>query len=467
MTAPRIAGPQPAGPLLDWVHRTLREDHALSPRTAVELAQAYDEGRLLVIERDGVPAGWALRIPHGPDVQEIAGAYVRPDLRGGVVEVLLREVLGYAPITFCVTSSSRLARHLSTVWGFRPCPPGRIVRLTGGRVLADRMRPGRLRYAQGYLRAAFPRLLYRDRRWVACPGCGTTGPASELNARDIAFGSGVPAVYRRCAACGHLARTGEIDLPEPNLPFVERVMDHRAVRDLVYAPRLRWLARHAPITPRTRLVDVGCGTGGFLDLARRRHGARCSGVELDPALAARAGRRGLDVTTGDFGHGPQGEFDVVTMFQVLEHLPDPRAALSRAFSLLRPGGVLCVEVPIADCLARPIFGPYWFPLLPPYHRHICTRRSLRAMAPPEAREVAAGPVYLPGEYLVSATLPVAPLLPHPHQRRRPALPAQATGGVLALLAAGAMVPLEVFSGVAHRVLPTAGHWRVLWRKEEV
>ncbi|MEV6303131.1 class I SAM-dependent methyltransferase [Actinoplanes sp. NPDC051861] len=465
MTAPRIAGPQPRGPLLDWVHRTLREDRALSPRTAGELARAYDEGRLLVIERHGVPAGWVLRIPHGPSVQEIAGAYARPESRGGIVEVVLREVLDAAPVTFCATGEPGLARHLSTVWGFRRCSPGRLIRLTGGRVLADRLRPGRLRYARGYLRSAPPRLLYRDRRWPVCPACRVAGPASVLNARDIAFGSGVPAVYRRCTSCGHLARTGEMDLPEPNLPFVESVMDHPVVRDLVYAPRLRWLSRHVAITGRTRLLDVGCGTGGFLDLVSRRHGARCTGVELDSTLAASASRRGLDVTAGDFGHLPPREFDIVTMFQVLEHLPDPRAALRHAFGLLRPGGVLCVEIPIADCVARRLFGRYWFPLLPPYHRHICSRRSLAALAPPEAREVAAGPVYLPGEYLVSATLPVAALLPHPHQRHRPSPTAQTAGGVLAVCAAAAVLPLEVLSGVAHRVLPMAGHWRVLWRKE--
>lgn len=467
MTTPRLAGPQPRDPLLTWVHRTLREDRDLSPRTTEELTQAYDEGRLLVFERDGEPVGWVLRVPLGPEVQELAGAYVRPESRGGVVDVVLGALLDAAPVTVCATSNRRLAAHLRKVWGFRPCPPGRLLRLTGGRILADRLRPGRLRYARGYLRAAVPTLLYRDRRWRPCPACRATGPMSRLHARDIAFGSGVPAVYRRCPDCGHLARAGDVDLPEPHAPFVERVMDHRAVRDLVYAPRLRWLARHAAITGRTRLLDVGCGTGGFLDLARRRRGARVAGVELDAALAARAAARGLEVTAGDFADVPAGDFDVVTMFQVLEHLPDPRAALVRAFGLLRPGGVLCVEVPVADCVARRLFGRYWFPLLPPYHRHICTRRSLRALAPPGAREVAATPVYLPGEYLVSATLPMAPLLPHPHQRRRLSLPRQAVGGVLAAVAAGVALPLEIVSGAAHRVLPTAGHWRVLWRKEEV
>lgn len=464
----RMAGPLPRGPLLDWVHRTLREDPALSPRTLGELGRAYDEGRLLVLERDGVPAGWALRVSHGPLVQELAGVYVRPELRGGAVRVLMDEILDAVPVIVCATGSPRLAAHLEQVWGFRSCPPGRLVRLTGGRILADRLRPGRLRYARGYLRSRPPRLLYRDRRWRPCPACAAAGPASRLDARDVAFGSGLPASYLRCAACGHLARTGAADLPEPNLPFVAGVMDHGAVRDLVYAPRLRWLHRHAPLTPGTRLLDVGCGTGGFLDLARRRHGVDCAGVELDPVLAARAADRGLRVATADFTEHPEETFDVVTMFQVLEHLPDPEAALARAFGLLRPGGALCVEVPVADCLARRLFGRYWFPLLPPYHRHLCTRRSLRllaARAAPGSREAAATSVYLPGEYLVSAVLPVAPLLPHPHQRRVLPRPWQAVGGLLALAAAGAALPLEVASGAAHRVLPTSGHWRVLFRKE--
>jgi SAM-dependent methyltransferase len=109
--------------------------------------------------------------------------------------------------------------------------------------------------------------------------------------------------------------------------------------------RLRRLADR--LVEPSRVLDLGSGGGEWLYLLKAR-GHSVAGIELDPAYAA-FGRQeyGVEVLTGSVMtiDLPEGEFDCVTTFHVLEHLPDPIAALSRMRTWLRDSGVLAVEVP--------------------------------------------------------------------------------------------------------------------------
>ncbi|MEO3923323.1 class I SAM-dependent methyltransferase [Micromonosporaceae bacterium B7E4] len=462
--------------VVSWIHRTLRDDRALSPRPSAALRQAYAEGRVCLVERDGVPVGWILRIPHTAQVQEVAGAYVLPEHRGaGAAAALLGATLPATPVTFCTTGSERLARYLTREWDFRPCGPLDLLRLTRGRIVGDRLHPARLRYGAAYLRRSRPRLLCRDTRFAAPPAriCDCPDGYRVFLTTDLAFGTGTLARYARCRGCGHIARigtpAGQVGFAEPQLPFVERVMEHPAVGRLVHRPRLRWLTRHMSFDAATRVLDIGCGTGSFLAVLRDRYGTVGVGVEVDPALAAAGRARGREVTTGDLlATLAAPVHHLVAMFQVLEHLDDPAAALRQAYAMVAPGGLLCVEVPVTDGLARRLFGPWWFPLLPPHHHTVYSRRSLRAAVAglPGSRIVAESSVYLPGEYLASALLPVTPLLPHPLRPHRPRPVAVPGGLALALAAAVAALPFEAASALAHHAVPLAGHRRILLRKEE-
>ncbi len=101
------------------------------------------------------------------------------------------------------------------------------------------------------------------------------------------------------------------------------------------------------LAPRGELFEVGCAGGYFLKLARER-GWRVRGLEITAAGSRHARETlGLDVEQGSF---PAPELvvepaDVVYMGHVLEHLRSPAAGIAASAALLRPGGVLVVEVP--------------------------------------------------------------------------------------------------------------------------
>ena len=105
-----------------------------------------------------------------------------------------------------------------------------------------------------------------------------------------------------------------------------------------------------------RVLDIGCGTGGMLPLL----GAFGRVTGIDPAeVAIRYSRQhaapGVELYQVDFPTQvpPGRDYDLVTMFDVLEHLDDDATALRAAGTLLKPGGSLLVTVPALRSLWSP------------------------------------------------------------------------------------------------------------------
>ena len=109
--------------------------------------------------------------------------------------------------------------------------------------------------------------------------------------------------------------------------------------------RLDWIQRHVELDGRN-VVDVGCG-GGLLTEAMATAGARVTGIDMadGPLAVARLhqAQSGVDVEylkrrAEDLAAERPGRFDVVTCLEMLEHIPDPAAAITACRTLLKPGG---------------------------------------------------------------------------------------------------------------------------------
>jgi methionine biosynthesis protein MetW len=105
---------------------------------------------------------------------------------------------------------------------------------------------------------------------------------------------------------------------------------------------------HALMPSGVRVLDVGCGTGSVTLIANRMKNNDVLGLEPDVQRAARSRSRGIDTVCGELDDTfsvRHGLFDVVVFADVLEHLPSPAEALTRAIPVLKPGGIVLISVP--------------------------------------------------------------------------------------------------------------------------
>jgi SAM-dependent methyltransferase len=154
---------------------------------------------------------------------------------------------------------------------------------------------------------------------------------------------------------------------------------------IVFYPRRRadmdYAAMHLRARPGARLLEVGCGGGGLLQVLRQL-GWDAEGVDFDEAAVARARQRGLTVHLGTVAaqHYPDGHFQAIVMSHVIEHVHDPRGLLRECRRVLADGGRLVAVTPNAASWAHARFGPHWFGLEPPRHLLLFDTGNLRRLA---------------------------------------------------------------------------------------
>lgn len=195
---------------------------------------------------------------------------------------------------------------------------------------------------------------------------------------------GAPRRFRRALGNGYLNwRFGSALRPANKLGIVLAWLVPGKRRAL--EQKLRHLSRPAQ---GAQLLDVGFGSGVFLELARSA-GWEVAGVDPDPVVVDATRQRGLNVRQGGieaFADMP-GEFDIITLGHVIEHLHDPRATLKEIHRLLRPGGRLWIDTPNIDSQGHERFGRHWRGLEPPRHLVLFGWSTLEGMLADEGFKV--------------------------------------------------------------------------------
>ena len=191
--------------------------------------------------------------------------------------------------------------------------------------------------------------------------------------------------YLCCRGCGFIQSdlTAE-EYGEANESFFSGALAGFAAKS--YTPKkqrvyARRLLRLEPFRGAGRLLEIGANVGGFLFVARE---LGWEGVGVEPVAVCAAWARethGLDVREGTLeGVALDGElFDVIYANAVFEHLVSPRAVLTAAVELLRPGGVVLIDTVNWDSYTRRFIGAEWKLVDPRMHYCLYTPSTLRKL----------------------------------------------------------------------------------------
>jgi 2-polyprenyl-3-methyl-5-hydroxy-6-metoxy-1,4-benzoquinol methylase len=264
------------------------------------------------------------------------------------------------------------------------------------------------------------------RTLTECPVCGDARIAAAFSAEPLRprWRDGQRYEIWTCAACDHrfqnpmrdfedLARFYDSDYA----PYTRVLPIDDAVREARETGRYRYVA----LGPGMRVMDVGCGSGAFLRIAREL-GAEVAGIEPSDLGYQSCVEHGLPVHHGmveSYLAGAPETFDLVTCNHVLEHHPEPNVLMGQMTQLLAPGGRLYIAVPNAGSLFSRWLRGDWPGIGLPVHVQQYTETSLRTLFERHGLMVETFQTPSDGALAASAMMAMRRVLPIPGRIARP------------------------------------------------
>ena len=241
-----------------------------------------------------------------------------------------------------------------------------------------------------------------------CRICGTKADHPFYCVREMMYGLNEEFLYFQCAECECLQI---VEFPEeiskyypkgylsfasdpsrlylnPLERWARRLRDSygalgkgflgRCIDKLYPAPEdLKALARIS-LTKRSRILDVGCGSGMLLYLLREA--GFCNVMGVDPHIDQDIEyKNGLRIFRQEI-HDVEGEWDLIMFHHSFEHMKDPSKVLQSVSKLLVAGGSCLIRVPVVSSFAWENYGVHWVQLDAPRHFFLHSLKSLRALA---------------------------------------------------------------------------------------
>lgn len=192
----------------------------------------------------------------------------------------------------------------------------------------------------------------------------------------------------KCDHCSHIYTRLKLDTENKNL-YSEGAYELVDTRNSIYDKILSWEYGRVirvinRLMPRKgRLLDFGCGKGKWGSIAKKM-GWQVNGIETAVERAAYAKNiYGLDVSTAVYSEGKifPYDFEVITLFHVIEHLEHPQVLLDELIkNNLSKDGLIVIEVPNINSEQSRLAGNKWMHLDPPRHINHFTPKRLEQMA---------------------------------------------------------------------------------------
>ncbi|MEM7034122.1 MAG: class I SAM-dependent methyltransferase, partial [Chloroflexota bacterium] len=175
------------------------------------------------------------------------------------------------------------------------------------------------------------------------------------------------------AAMGHY-------YPQNYIPFRAASPPQGSLRQRWYYRK--WRARCLQVLDACqsgRILDVGCSSGLFLQALQQFGDWETHGIEVNKEMAQLARQNGAQVVEDDLSAAgyPDAYFDVVTLWDVFEHVHDPKMTMQEIVRILKPGGTLFISVPNLDSHDAKLFRTYWIGFDTPRHLYIYNAATLR------------------------------------------------------------------------------------------
>jgi len=207
---------------------------------------------------------------------------------------------------------------------------------------------------------------------IKCKNCGTRQLNDIPDEKEI--GDFYPSSYE--------------PLTKKVVNFEENIKLIKISQDVSFFGKVKGLFYHFPFRLRvnrtlpkykngSRLLDIGCGSGSFLLLAKR-FGFEVYGVEpsaFDDELNTRAG---LQIHHGFLKDArfKENYFDVITINHVIEHMQKPSEVFAEIQRIAKPGGTIVIATPNANSLGFWIFGKYWLNTDTPRHIYLFSKQNI-------------------------------------------------------------------------------------------
>ena len=223
-----------------------------------------------------------------------------------------------------------------------------------------------------------------------CPVCGSAKIQPVFDVKDYTVSQELFPVYH-CNDCtarftNNVPAEADIGAYYKSEDYISHTETSKGfINSLYHSVRRRtlqqkkWLIRNVSGKETGNLLDLGCGTGAFLQVMQNAKW-QVKGLEPDPDARSIAAARGLDVAaTTQFFHLPSASFDVVTLWHVLEHVHQLHPYMDQLKSILKPDGWLVIAVPNYTSGDAQRYGKTWAAYDVPRHLYHFSPKSMKSL----------------------------------------------------------------------------------------